>query len=66
LENLKGRDQSEDRGVDGGESIRMYLREVEWKLWTGCIWLRTYGPVEGYCEHGNELSGYIKDGEFVD
>jgi hypothetical protein len=25
-----------------------------------------YGPVAGSCEHGNEFSGSIKDGEFLD
>jgi hypothetical protein len=25
-----------------------------------------YGPVTGFCEHGNEPSGSIKDGEFLD
>jgi len=25
-----------------------------------------YGPLPGSCEHGNETSGSIKDGEFFD
>jgi hypothetical protein len=24
------------------------------------------GPVPGSCEHGNETSGFIKNGEFLD
>jgi hypothetical protein len=31
-------------------------------VWTGCIWLRMR-LVAGCCEHGNELSGFIKGGE---
>jgi hypothetical protein len=27
--------------------------------WIGLIWLRI-GLVEGSCEHGNEISGFIK------
>jgi hypothetical protein len=25
-----------------------------------------YKPVTGSCEHGNEPSGFLKDGEFID
>jgi hypothetical protein len=28
-------------------------------VWTGSIWLRI-GRVEGSCEHGDELSGFLK------
>jgi len=34
-------------------------------VWIGCIWLRIVTS-EGFCEHGNKLSGSIKGGEFVD
>jgi hypothetical protein len=34
-------------------------------LWTGFNWLRL-GPVAGSCEHGNEPSGSIKGGAFLD
>jgi len=33
-------------------------------VWTGCIWLRI-GLVAGPCEHGNEPSGSMKGGEFI-
>jgi hypothetical protein len=33
--------------------------------WTGLIWLRI-GNVAGCCECGNEPSGSIKHGEFLD
>jgi hypothetical protein len=39
LENLKGRDNSEDLGVDG-RILEWILRKLGEKLWTGCIWLR--------------------------
>jgi hypothetical protein len=38
-ENLKGRDHSEDLGIDV-KMIRMDLREVIWEIVTGCIWLK--------------------------
>jgi hypothetical protein len=34
-------------------------------VWTGCIWLRI-GSSGGLCEHGDEPSGSIKGGEFLD
>jgi hypothetical protein len=35
LENLKGRDNSENLGVDG----KIILEWIFGKVWTGCIWL---------------------------
>jgi hypothetical protein len=35
------------------------------RVWTGCIWLRTLISGES-CEHGNETSGSLKRGEFLD
>jgi hypothetical protein len=45
------------------DNIRMDLWEIDWEVWTGCIWL-VIGPRAGPCEHGNELSGSIKSTEF--
>jgi hypothetical protein len=39
-ENLKGRDQSEDLGVDGKMILEMILGKYGGKVWTGFIWLR--------------------------
>jgi hypothetical protein len=41
------------------DNIRMDLREIGWKLWTGFIWIRI-----GVNEHGNETLGSIKGKEF--
>jgi len=39
LENLKGRDQSEDLGVDGKTILEWILEKYGGKGCTGCIWL---------------------------
>jgi hypothetical protein len=43
----------------------MNLHEAGCGAWTGSIWFRT-GKVAGTCECGNEPSGSIKCGEFLD
>jgi len=37
--NLKGRDHSEDSGVDGKKIFEWILEEQTGKLWMGFIWL---------------------------
>jgi hypothetical protein len=39
-ENLKGRDQCEDLGIDGRIILESIFRKLGRKAWTGCIWLR--------------------------
>ena len=46
------------------DNIKMDLREVG-GVETGWIWLRI-GTDAGTCEYGDELSGSIKCGEFLD
>jgi len=41
------------------------LGKLVWKLWTSFIGSEE-GPVAGSCEHGNEASGSVKGGEFLD
>jgi hypothetical protein len=65
LENLKGRDHSEDLGVDGKIILEWTLGKWGGKVLPGCIWLRI-GTAGGYCELGNEPSGSIKGSEFLD
>jgi hypothetical protein len=40
FQNLKGRDNSEELGVDEKIMLECILRKWSVKLWTGCIWLR--------------------------
>jgi len=47
------------------DNIKMDLQEVEWEMWTGSSWLGT-GTGDGPFECGNEPSGSIKCGEFLD
>jgi hypothetical protein len=42
----------------------MDIREIGLEGSTGFIWLRI-GTGAGFCEHGNEPSDSIKDGEFL-
>jgi hypothetical protein len=47
------------------DNIKMDFQEVGGVVGTGWSWLRI-GTVAGTCECGNELSGSIKCGEFLD
>jgi hypothetical protein len=40
LENLKGRDHSEDLGVDGRITLECIFEKLNVKMWTGFIWFR--------------------------
>jgi hypothetical protein len=40
LENLKGKDHSEDIGIDGKVILEWILGKYGRKMWTGFIWLR--------------------------
>jgi hypothetical protein len=62
---LKERDHWRDPGVDGRIILRWIFRKWDVGVWTGLRWLRieTGG---GHCECGNEPSGSIKCGEFLD
>jgi hypothetical protein len=40
LENLKGRDHSEDLGVDRRIILKLILGKQDGEFWTGFIWLR--------------------------
>jgi len=39
LEDLKGRDNLEDLGIDGKVLLQWILGKQGGKVWTGCIWL---------------------------
>jgi hypothetical protein len=40
LENLRGRDHSNDQGVDREITLELILRKQSEKMWTGFIWFR--------------------------
>jgi len=50
---------------DGRIILKWIFREWDVGAWTGLIWLRI-GTVGISCECGNEPSGSIKCGEFLD
>jgi hypothetical protein len=56
LEKLKGRDHSEDLGVDGRIILEWILGKYNGRVWTRVFWLRT-GTSGGFSEHGNETLG---------
>jgi hypothetical protein len=55
----------EDLAVDGRVLLKCVVKKWVEEAWTGLIWLRI-GTVEGFCECGNEPSGSIKCGEFIE
>ena len=55
----------EDPSVDGRIILRKMFRKLDVRAWTGSSWLRIKtGGVT--CECGNEPSGSMKCGEFLD
>jgi len=63
LENMKGRDHSENQGED---NIGLDLRETGWISCGPDSCDSGYGPLAGPCEHGNEPTDSTKGGEFLD
>jgi hypothetical protein len=61
--NLKGRDCSEDVGVDRKIILEWILGKEGGKVWLDSSGSEQ-GPVAGSCEHGNEPAGSIKGAEF--
>jgi len=54
-----------DPSVDGRVILRWIFRKWSVGIWTGSSWFGQ-GEVVGTCECGNERSGFIKCGEFLD
>jgi hypothetical protein len=63
--NVKARDHLRVPGVDGRIILRWIFRKWNVGVWTGSSWLRI-GEGGSTCECGNEHSGSIKCGEFLD
>jgi hypothetical protein len=61
MENLKVRNHLEDLVVDGKIILECVLGKEDGKVWAS-VW----GPVAGFFEHGNEPSGSVGGGEFLD
>jgi len=61
---MRGRDLLGDPGADRRIILRSIFRKWDVRAWPGSIWLTIgTGPT---CECGNEHSGSIKCGEFLD
>jgi hypothetical protein len=58
-------DHLADPGVDGRIILKWIFKTWDGVAWTGLRWLRI-GTGGGSCECGNEPSGSIKCGEFLD
>jgi hypothetical protein len=63
--NLKERDHFGDPGIDGRIILRWILRKWDVGVKTGPSWLKI-GKLAGTCECGNEPSGSIKFGEYLE
>ena len=62
---MRERDLLRDPGVDGRKILRCNFRSWDVGVWTGSSWLRI-GTGGGTCDCGNEPSGSIKCGEFLE
>jgi hypothetical protein len=60
---LRERDHSEDIGVDCKIILKLNLKKWDGNTLTGMIWLKIW---TGACGCGNEPSGSLKCGEFLD
>jgi hypothetical protein len=55
----------EDLGLDGKIIIKRIFKTFSGETWTGLIW-PTILVITGSCKSGNEPSGWIKCGKFLD
>jgi hypothetical protein len=55
----------EDLNIDGRITLELILGRKVGKIWTGFMWLRI-GTSSRPFKHGNEPSGSIRGGEFLD
>jgi hypothetical protein len=62
---LMERDHLEDPGIDGRIILRWMFRKLDVSAWTGLMCLRI-GTGDSTCKRGNEPSGSMQCGEFLD
>jgi hypothetical protein len=62
---LRERDYLEDLGIDGRIIFKWIFKKFDGEACTGLLWLRIR-QMTGDFECGNEPSGSIKCGEFLD
>jgi hypothetical protein len=65
VENVREIDHCGEPGIDGRIILRRIFRKWDVDLWTGLSWPRIE-TAAGTCECGNESSGCIKFGKFLD
>ena len=63
---MRERDHWGEPGVDGWIILRWIFRKWGVGVCTGSSWIRIGQVVLGTCECGNEPSGSIKCGEFLE
>jgi hypothetical protein len=61
VQNLNGRDHSEDKGLGERLTLKWVLRKLRLEAWIGVTHL-----IGSDCEHRGRPSGFIKCGEFLD
>jgi hypothetical protein len=64
LKCLRGRDHSEDLGVDGRIILKWILGKYNWRVWFGFIWLKT--KTGGGFLWNTVMNPPIKDAEFLE
>jgi hypothetical protein len=63
--NMREGNHLEDPGLDGRIILKWIFERLDERAWTGSIWPRK-GYVMGSCQYGDEHSGSIKCGEFLE
>jgi len=65
IQNLKERDGFEDKGLDGRITVKWVLKKYDRECVLNSS-VKGQGQLAGCCEHGNELSHFMKCGQYPD